>query len=104
VLALLEKQSIADFTSNLTVIVVLATFAIFSLKVNSLTARELNESGAKYYLFVIQMLVPNLLGLAVCCVYYKRCRPLRDKILREIREFLDTVCNSLRNRIYAVTV
>ena len=88
VLSLIEKQTIADFTSNLMGLSSLASFSLFSIKVNAMTLAELNQFPGFLYLFLFQMVCPAIVALTVFFMDYFRCKILRETLHRESRDFL----------------
>jgi hypothetical protein len=85
-LSFLEKESIADFTSNLIGLLAITIFSLSSIKINSLTEHDINEYPNYLYLFFFQLICPCLLCLTVSSVNYLRHGPLRNTIWREVKD------------------
>ena len=85
VLLSLEKESIADFTSNVVAVLALTSFSLLSIKINSLTQININEYPNYIYLYLFQMFCPSLLCFTVTGVNYMRHGPLRKTIWREAK-------------------
>jgi len=84
VLAMIEKQNIADFTSNFFGLSSLAGFALLALMVNSMTINEINQFPHFLLLYFFQLVYPFLMGLTLLFVLYKRCKIMRETLQREL--------------------
>jgi hypothetical protein len=90
VLAMIEKQNIADFTSNFFGLSSLAGFALLALMVNSMTINEINQFPHFLLLYFFQLVYPFLMGLTLLFVLYKRCKIMRETLQRELKDFLNS--------------
>jgi hypothetical protein len=87
-LALIEKQNIADFTSNLMGLLSLTCFSLLSIKINAFTISDINQFPHFLFLYFFQMGCPVLVCLTVSLINYYRCKNLRETIKRELKEYL----------------
>jgi len=90
VLAIIEKQNIADFTSNFIGLSSLVGFALLALKFNSMTINEINQFPHFLLLYLFQLVYPFLMGLTLLFVLYKRCKIMRETLQREFKDFLNS--------------
>jgi hypothetical protein len=92
VLTMIEKQNIADFTSNLMGLLSLTGISLLSIKINSSTIVDANQFPNYLYIFFFQMGCPVLICLTVFIVNYCRCKNLRETLQRELKEHIDENC------------
>ena len=83
-----EHQTIADFTSTIIGVACFAIFSLLSVKTNSLINLEINQFPNFIYLHVFQLFIPYMVVFAICFVNYARCRPLRQTIVRELKDLM----------------
>ena len=81
----LEKQTIADISSNFFVIVCFASYFFVITKLKNMDYSEFNFYPNYLYIYFHQLLWAATISLAIALVYYIRHRPLRDTILKEIK-------------------
>jgi hypothetical protein len=93
VLAMTEKQNIADFTSNFIGLASLAGFALLTLKVNSMTIIEINQFPHFLLLYLFQLIYPFMMSLIVLFMYYKRCEKMKETLQREFIDFFNSKFN-----------
>jgi hypothetical protein len=89
VLAMIEKQNIADFTSNLIGLLSLTSLALLIFKVNSMDTTEINKFPNFLLLYFFQMFCPQLICLTVFMMNYNRCKNMRDTLKRELNEWFN---------------
>jgi hypothetical protein len=88
VLTMIEKQNIADFTSNMVGLISLTCISLLNFKINSMTIIDANQFPNYLYIFFYQMVCPILVCLAVFIVNYYRCDDLRETLQRELKEYV----------------
>jgi hypothetical protein len=86
VLSMIEKQNIADFTSNLIALLSLTCLALIIFKVNSMTITEINLFPNFLLLYFFQMFSPQLVCFTMFMANYKRCKNMRETFKRELKE------------------
>ncbi len=90
---MIEKQNIADFTSNLLGLLSFTGFAFLTLKINLMTISEINQFPHFLFLYVFQMFCPVLICLTIFFVNYTRNNTMRETLQRELKNYLD--CDSV---------
>jgi hypothetical protein len=93
VLSMIEKQNIADFTSNLLGLVSFTCFAFLTLKINLMTISELNQFPHFLFLYAFQLVCPALIGFTIFFVNYMRNNTMRETLQRELKNCVD--CDSV---------
>jgi len=86
---MIEKQNIADFTSNLIGLLSLTSLALLIFKVNSMDTTEINKFPNFLLLYFFQMFCPQLICLTVFMMNYNRCKNMRDTLKRELKEWFN---------------
>jgi hypothetical protein len=86
VLSMIEKQNIADFTSNLIALLSLTCLALIIFKVNSMTITEINLFPNFLLLYFFQMFSPQLVCFTMFMANYRRCKNMRETFKRELKE------------------
>jgi hypothetical protein len=84
ILAKLEKDSISDFVTNLSLILWAIAYSILQSKVNSLSLAEANTFPNYLFMFAYHLCGPPITGFAVALVYYIRHPLMKKKLLSEL--------------------
>ena len=72
----LDFKSLADFTTNILIILAFALLALLNRTVSSMTLTEMNKFPNYILVYVFQLLGPCLLSFSVCLIYYLRHQEL----------------------------
>jgi len=84
----LEKQTIADATTNFLIVLGFASYTFVFLKLKQITAFDFNFYPNYLYIFFHQLIYPVLMGGMITISYYVGHPPLRKTIAREARNCL----------------
>ncbi len=55
--------------------------------VNSMTKEEINSDPNYLWMYMMQLVVPGTATNLMACVHYVRHKPLRQTVLKEIKDF-----------------
>jgi hypothetical protein len=78
----LDFKSLADFTTNILIILAFASLALLNMTVSSMTLTEMNKFPNYIIVYVFQLLGPCLLSFSVCLIYYLRHQALRVAVFK----------------------
>lgn len=84
----INKNSLTSFTISLTALLLFSTFVILGLKLNKLMPLEMNKHPNYDWYYVLQLVLPNVVGLIVACLLYFNNPSLRISVLAEWKSYM----------------
>lgn len=83
----INKNSLTTFSLNLTGLLLFSSFVFLGLKLNKLPFVEMNVFPNYFLYYVLQLILPNLVGLIVSCLFYLTNRSMREGVLAECKNY-----------------
>jgi len=83
----IDKGSLTTFTLSLTGLCLFSSFVVLGLKLNKLQFLEMNVYPNYFLYYVLQLILPNLVGLIVSCLFYLTNRSLRESVYAECKSY-----------------
>ncbi len=84
----LEKESLSDFVTNFCLVFWACIYSLLQIKVNSYSLSEVNTFPNYLYMYAYQLCGASITGFAVASVYYVRHKPMKRKLLEELKASL----------------
>ena len=84
----INKSALTTFTISLTALLLFSTFVVLGLKLNKLMPLEMNENPNYLWYYLLQLILPNIVGLIVACLLYFNNPSLRNSVLAELKRYI----------------
>jgi formate-dependent nitrite reductase membrane component NrfD len=90
----LDFKSLADFTTNILIILAFALLALLNMTVSSMTLAEMNKFPNYIIVYVFQLLGPCLLSFSVGLIYYSRHQALRVDVFKRFSSLIQKLISN----------